>query len=213
MIFERFAGRETLQATVGCGREPTLQQTTGVAAAAATGGGEMSAFNPFMFAPRPTDYSVNSILSGCGSGSGSSHHPGPMYLGGSLPPHHHHPHHHAMSLYGHGQGVPPPSMMVHHGGGPPGRVMLSSEDALMQRSFRSMHESPVEANGDGTPGSGAVHDDPKVELDSKDLWEQFYELGTEMVITKSGRYVTTFFIQLCTIDIVHISLTVHTVLI
>ncbi|XP_074643725.1 uncharacterized protein LOC141900641 [Tubulanus polymorphus] len=32
-----------------------------------------------------------------------------------------------------------------------------------------------------------VHDDPKVELDGKDLWEQFHSLGTEMVITKSGR--------------------------
>ncbi|KHJ49461.1 hypothetical protein D918_00588 [Trichuris suis] len=30
-------------------------------------------------------------------------------------------------------------------------------------------------------------DDPKVELESRDLWEQFHKLGTEMVITKSGR--------------------------
>lgn len=36
--------------------------------------------------------------------------------------------------------------------------------------------------------SGPVIDDPKVELDSRDLWERFYQLGTEMVITKSGRY-------------------------
>ncbi|CAF2042333.1 unnamed protein product [Rotaria magnacalcarata] len=32
-----------------------------------------------------------------------------------------------------------------------------------------------------------VHDDPKVELESKDLWDQFHQHGTEMVITKSGR--------------------------
>ena len=32
-----------------------------------------------------------------------------------------------------------------------------------------------------------VQDDPKVELDCKDLWERFHGLGTEMVITKSGR--------------------------
>ncbi|CAF3736281.1 unnamed protein product [Rotaria socialis] len=33
----------------------------------------------------------------------------------------------------------------------------------------------------------SVHDDPKVELESKDLWDQFHQHGTEMVITKSGR--------------------------
>ncbi|XP_022338947.2 uncharacterized protein LOC111134319 isoform X3 [Crassostrea virginica] len=32
-----------------------------------------------------------------------------------------------------------------------------------------------------------AQDDPKVEIESKDLWEQFHNLGTEMVITKSGR--------------------------
>ncbi|CAF1102240.1 unnamed protein product [Rotaria sp. Silwood1] len=32
-----------------------------------------------------------------------------------------------------------------------------------------------------------IHDDPKVELESKDLWDQFHQHGTEMVITKSGR--------------------------
>ncbi|GAA6086776.1 T-box transcription factor TBX2b [Tachysurus ichikawai] len=32
-----------------------------------------------------------------------------------------------------------------------------------------------------------VEDDPKVTLEAKDLWDQFHKLGTEMVITKSGR--------------------------
>ncbi|KAI4875744.1 hypothetical protein NFI96_024259 [Prochilodus magdalenae] len=32
-----------------------------------------------------------------------------------------------------------------------------------------------------------VEDDPKVNLEAKDLWDQFHKLGTEMVITKSGR--------------------------
>ena len=32
-----------------------------------------------------------------------------------------------------------------------------------------------------------AQDDPKVEIESKDLWEQFHTFGTEMVITKSGR--------------------------
>lgn len=37
------------------------------------------------------------------------------------------------------------------------------------------------------PPESEVQDDPKVELEGKDLWEQFNNLGTEMVITKSGR--------------------------
>ena len=32
-----------------------------------------------------------------------------------------------------------------------------------------------------------VNDDPKVTLDQKELWDQFHKIGTEMVITKSGR--------------------------
>ena len=32
-----------------------------------------------------------------------------------------------------------------------------------------------------------VIDDPKVTLEMKELWEQFHNFGTEMVITKSGR--------------------------
>uniref|UniRef100_A0AC35UEC1 T-box domain-containing protein n=1 Tax=Rhabditophanes sp. KR3021 TaxID=114890 RepID=A0AC35UEC1_9BILA len=34
-----------------------------------------------------------------------------------------------------------------------------------------------------------VRDDPKVELDEKSLWESFSKVGTEMVITKSGRRI------------------------
>ncbi len=36
-----------------------------------------------------------------------------------------------------------------------------------------------------------VKDDPKVSLEGRDLWRRFAELGTEMVITKSGRSVLT----------------------
>ncbi|XP_038145131.1 T-box transcription factor TBX2-B-like [Cyprinodon tularosa] len=32
-----------------------------------------------------------------------------------------------------------------------------------------------------------LDDDPNVTLESKDLWSEFYKMGTEMVITKSGR--------------------------
>lgn len=30
-------------------------------------------------------------------------------------------------------------------------------------------------------------DDATIELEHKDLWEKFHEIGTEMVITKTGR--------------------------
>jgi hypothetical protein len=38
-------------------------------------------------------------------------------------------------------------------------------------------------------------DDPVVELENKDLWTQFHQIGTEMVITKTGRYVCNIFFK------------------
>ena len=67
----------------------------------------------------------------------------------------------------------------------PGSLMhpyTTAEDVLSfqgSASGRSMRNAPMEDDG--------VTDDPKVTLESKELWEQFHELGTEMVITKSGR--------------------------
>ena len=37
-----------------------------------------------------------------------------------------------------------------------------------------------------------VKDDPGAELEGNELWKQFHKLGTEMVITKSGRSVMCF---------------------
>ena len=37
------------------------------------------------------------------------------------------------------------------------------------------------------PEDDGVKDDPKVNLEQKELWEQFNHYGTEMVITKLGR--------------------------
>lgn len=42
------------------------------------------------------------------------------------------------------------------------------------------------------PEDDGVVDDPKVELDDKNLWDQFCSCGTEMVITKSGRCFSLF---------------------
>lgn len=60
-----------------------------------------------------------------------------------------------------------------------GRSPLTPADLLHplhQRQMRNMD-----------PPESEIHDDPKVELEGKELWDQFHKIGTEMVITKSGR--------------------------
>lgn len=39
------------------------------------------------------------------------------------------------------------------------------------------------------PAEKVLDDNPEVTLDSQTLWSEFHKRGTEMVITKSGRYV------------------------
>lgn len=56
-----------------------------------------------------------------------------------------------------------------------------SEDALL--------ESPQ-------PAAGSGNEDPRVDLQGSDLWKRFHEIGTEMIITKAGRYTETFSICL-----------------
>ncbi|XP_015925371.2 T-box transcription factor TBX3 [Parasteatoda tepidariorum] len=59
---------------------------------------------------------------------------------------------------------------------------LTAEDVLAPHHLRPTLRPPMEP-----PEDDGVKDDPKVTLESKDLWDQFHQLGTEMVITKSGR--------------------------
>ncbi|RWS15011.1 t-box transcription factor tbx2-like protein [Dinothrombium tinctorium] len=59
--------------------------------------------------------------------------------------------------------------------------IITAEDVLASHSLGGPAVRPFEPEDDG------VEDDPKVSLESKDLWEKFHSLGTEMVITKSGR--------------------------
>lgn len=47
-----------------------------------------------------------------------------------------------------------------------------------------LHQRPIRSL---EPPEAEVQDDPKVDLEGKNLWEKFHEIGTEMVITKSGR--------------------------
>ncbi|CAF0798246.1 unnamed protein product, partial [Didymodactylos carnosus] len=60
-----------------------------------------------------------------------------------------------------------------------------------QFPFTSMRQPPVSLPPPsfrlGTIQDDGIEDNPKVELDGKELWDQFHQHGTEMVITKSGR--------------------------
>jgi hypothetical protein len=57
----------------------------------------------------------------------------------------------------------------------------------------SMSAAPVDdPRAPRMPDDDGITDDPKVTLESKDLWTKFHGLGTEMVITKSGRSVLIF---------------------
>lgn len=170
------------------------------------------AYHPFLQLPRPTDFSVSSLLTGGGGGGGGSGSSGgtgggqgtgpptgspgstgggggghPSYfpaaalaaLAGSpagphqhlypglpkLPPHHPHPHHPLGTPYTTAEDV-----------------VLASAVAAHQQLHPAMR--PLRTL---QPEDDGVVDDPKVTLEGKELWEKFHKLGTEMVITKSGR--------------------------
>lgn len=154
------------------------------------------AYHPFLQLPRPTDFSVSSLLTGgvpgqggqgspgSGGGGGGSH---PSYfpaaalaaLAGSpagphqhlypgsilpkLPPHHPHPHH------------------------PLGTPYTTAEDVVLASVAAHQLHPAMRPLRTLQPEDDGVVDDPKVTLEGKELWEKFHKLGTEMVITKSGR--------------------------
>ena len=121
--------------------------------------------SPTMYGSRTTDYSVRSILSSPVQPTNSSY----FQRIGSIPP-------------------PEPPVF-----------QASILSKLQQTVFvRAPHESILSPSRSqivhpSFPGSlhgpGDVRDCPKVELEYKELWHQFDSLGTEMVITKSGRSV------------------------
>ena len=78
-----------------------------------------------------------------------------------------------------GPGYPLGLPKLGHYGHPPGHHPGSSADDLRPRTL--------------PPDDDGVVDDPKVTLEGRDLWEKFHKLGTEMVITKSGRSAMSCF--------------------
>ncbi|XP_038107742.1 optomotor-blind protein isoform X3 [Culex quinquefasciatus] len=100
------------------------------------------------------------------SGGGHGGHPGHLYPGAllpKLPPHHPHPHH------------------------PLGAAYTTAEDVVMAAVAAHQHHPAMRPLRALQPEDDGVVDDPKVTLEGKELWEKFHKLGTEMVITKSGR--------------------------
>jgi len=156
------------------GPPPPLSGPAAAAAAAAAAASYLGAGGPGLPPPPPPGF--------CSSPLKLAHH------------HHHHHHHHSLHPH-HGQQQQPSgsdtgagllslplggSGPTATGGAAPGARPSSSTTT----GLRGVACSPSDAGLD-EPGSTA--DDPKVELDSRELWERFHELGTEMVITKSGR--------------------------
>ena len=70
----------------------------------------------------------------------------------------------------------------------------SSHPRLDAGADLMIHSSPPEPSSvllrppEALEGGGATEDEPKVYLEAGELWRQFHKSGTEMVITKSGRY-------------------------
>ena len=62
---------------------------------------------------------------------------------------------------------------------------------LSRTSDYSMHSILGHSLQPGAVVEDTHADDPQVELESRPLWEEFHNFGTEMVITKSGRLIPT----------------------
>lgn len=61
-------------------------------------------------------------------------------------------------------------------------------DAGLRAALLRQHQ-PIHPRWLGSPQpEEGLDDDPKVTLDSQNLWSEFHKRGTEMIITKSGRY-------------------------
>ncbi|GAB0091113.1 optomotor-blind protein [Sergentomyia squamirostris] len=156
------------------------------------------AYHPFLQLSRPTDFSVSSLLtagapglhhSAAAGGQGSpsaSYFPAAALAAltgsaaaavGQAGPHAH--------LYPLPKltGAPHPHQLHPH---QLNSQYTTAEDVVLASVAHQLHPAmrPLRSI---QPDDDGVVDDPKVTLEGKDLWEKFHKLGTEMVITKSGR--------------------------
>ncbi|XP_075218637.1 T-box transcription factor bifid isoform X3 [Lycorma delicatula] len=146
-------------------------------------------YHPAFLLHRPTDFSVSSLLTasgggGAGTGGGGAatgaatatpHHPGGGYPFAPV----------AVGCY---PGTLIPKLPPPPG---PGHPYTTAEDVVLAAAAAAAshhhHPAMVRPLRAIQPEDDGVVDDPKVTLEGKDLWEKFHKLGTEMVITKSGR--------------------------
>ncbi|CAO1436903.1 unnamed protein product [Diamesa serratosioi] len=187
------------------------------------------AYHPFLKLPRPTDFSVSSLLTAGIPSQASQNTQSPAQPSGQVspqtpnsqsqtgqqqqhllhqqqPPHQPYfpaaalaalaggnpggPHHH---LY---PGSFFPKLQHHPNIHHPLNSPYSTEDMVLaaavaahqhhQQQQQHQHHQAMRPMRT-YPEEDGVDDDPKVTLEGKELWEKFHNLGTEMVITKSGR--------------------------
>lgn len=66
------------------------------------------------------------------------------------------------------------------------QIMQRIPDPFAAAMMPSMHLPPHMLMPSHPPLPGV-----EAKLENKDLWQQFHKIGTEMIITKTGRYVCT----------------------
>ncbi|KAK7588093.1 hypothetical protein V9T40_005338 [Parthenolecanium corni] len=175
------------QGDVTCSRTPPsprgAPETSQLSAPGSPAHGKMqSSFAPFLMHHRSTDFSVSSLLTANAAAAAVAN--GPPGAGGA-------PTAAYPFLGGAPLGCYPPGLLpkLPHPHPPP-HPYVTAEDVVLAAAVAHHHHHPglmrplrppVQQEDDG------VVDDPKVTLEGKDLWEKFHKLGTEMVITKSGR--------------------------
>ncbi|KTG43242.1 hypothetical protein cypCar_00012384 [Cyprinus carpio] len=69
----------------------------------------------------------------------------------------------------------------------PDHTLAGAAEAGLHQALSHHHQAAHLRSLKSLEPEEEVEDDPKVTLEAKDLWDQFHKLGTEMVITKSGR--------------------------
>lgn len=65
----------------------------------------------------------------------------------------------------------------------------AAPDDGLQAALLRQHQPVLPRWLESPQPEDGLDDDPNVTLDSQNLWSEFHKSGTEMVITKSGRYV------------------------
>ncbi|TRY59263.1 hypothetical protein DNTS_034187, partial [Danionella cerebrum] len=66
-------------------------------------------------------------------------------------------------------------------------ALSGAAEANLHAALGHHHQAAHLRSFKGLEPEEDVEDDPKVTLEAKELWDQFHKIGTEMVITKSGR--------------------------